>query len=70
MTDELIVFSVFEITSHLKQVIETQIEPLYIRGEVSNYTRHSSGHLYFNLKDDNSTLRCTFFRYANLTLDF
>jgi len=68
--DELIVFSVFEITQHLKQVIETQIEPLYVRGEISNYTRHSSGHIYFNLKDANATLRCTFFRFANLHLDF
>jgi exodeoxyribonuclease VII large subunit len=68
--DDLIVFSVFEITQHLKQVIETQIEPLYVRGEISNYTRHSSGHLYFNLKDANATLRCTFFKFANLSLDF
>jgi exodeoxyribonuclease VII large subunit len=68
--DELIIFSVFEITQHLKQVIETQIEPLYVRGEISNYTRHSSGHIYFNLKDANATLRCTFFRFANMHLDF
>jgi len=40
--DDLIVFSVFEITRHLKQVVETQIEPLYVRGEISNFTRHSS----------------------------
>jgi len=68
--DDLIIFSVFEITQHLKQVIETQIEPLYVRGEISNYTHHSSGHIYFNLKDANATLRCTFFRHANLHLDF
>ncbi len=68
--DELIVFSVWEISQHLRQVIETQIEPLYVRGEISNYTRHSSGHIYFNLKDDNATLRCTFFRNANIHLDF
>lgn len=68
--DDLIVFSVFEISQHLKQVVETQIEPLYVRGEISNFTRHSSGHIYFNLKDPNATLRCTFFRYANLSLSF
>lgn len=68
--DDLIVFSVFEITQHLKQVVETQIEPLYVRGEISNYTRHSSGHIYFNLKDPNSTLRCTFFRPLNHNLNF
>nr|MBP7205734.1 exodeoxyribonuclease VII large subunit [Candidatus Cloacimonadota bacterium] len=68
--DDLIVFSVFEITQHLKQVVETQIEPLYVRGEISNFTRHGSGHIYFNLKDPNATLRCTFFRFANLRLNF
>jgi len=68
--DDLIVFSVFEITRHLKQVVETQIEPLYVRGEISNFTRHSSGHIYFNLKDPNATLRCTFFRNANFNLSF
>ncbi|MFB3852167.1 MAG: exodeoxyribonuclease VII large subunit [Acidobacteriota bacterium] len=68
--DELIVFSVSEVTSHLKQVIESQIEPLYVRGEISNYTRHPSGHIYFSLKDANATLRCTFFRGSNIYLDF
>ncbi len=68
--DDLVVFSVFEITQHLKQVLEAQIEPLWVRGEISNFTRHSSGHIYFNLKDPNATLRCTFFRYANLSLNF
>lgn len=68
--DDLIVFSVFEITRHLRQVVETQIEALYVRGEISNYTHHSSGHIYFNLKDPNATLRCTFFRPANFGLSF
>lgn len=68
--DDLIVFSVLEITQHLKQVVETQIEPLYVRGEISNFTRHGSGHIYFNLKDPNATLRCTYFRYANQNLSF
>ncbi len=68
--DDLIVFSVFEITRHLRQVVETQIEALYVRGEISNFTHHRSGHIYFNLTDSNATLRCTFFRPANLSLNF
>jgi len=68
--EELMIFTVFEVSAHLRQVIETQIDELYVRGEVSNFTHHSSGHMYFNLKDDNATLRCTFFRRANLNLDF
>lgn len=66
----MIVFSVYEVNHHLRQVLESTIEPLYVKGEISNFTHHSSGHMYFNLKDDSATLRCTFFRGANLRLDF
>lgn len=68
--DSTIVFSVFEVSRHIRQVIETSIEPLYVAGEVSNFTHHSSGHMYFNLKDENATLRCTFFKNSNYRLDF
>lgn len=68
--DESIIFSVSEVTLHIKQVIETQIEALYVVGEISNFVSHSSGHIYFNLKDDNATIRCAFFRNQNYQLDF
>jgi exodeoxyribonuclease VII large subunit len=68
--DNVNVFSVFEVTRHLRQVIESSLEPLYVAGEVSSFTHHSSGHMYFNLKDENATLRCTFFRNSNYRLDF
>jgi len=67
---ESIIFSVSEVTLHIRQVIETQIEALYIVGEISNFVRHSSGHLYFNLKDDNAVIRCAFFRNQNYGLNF
>lgn len=70
MIDDILIFSVYEVTVHLKQVIETAIEPLYVAGEISNFVHHSSGHIYFNLKDANATMRCTFFRNANYRLDF
>ena len=68
--DNMIVFSVFEISRHIRQVLESTIEALYIKGEISNFVHHSSGHMYFNLKDENATLRCTFFKNANYRLDF
>lgn len=68
--DESLIFSVSEVTLHIKQVIETQIEALYVVGEISNFVHHSSGHIYFNLKDDNATIRCAFFRNQNYQLDF
>ncbi len=67
---ELTVFSVYEVTLHLKQVIESQIEEMYVSGEISNFVHHSSGHMYFNLKDANATMRCTFFKGQNYGLRF
>jgi exodeoxyribonuclease VII large subunit len=62
------VYSVTEITRLLKRYIEA--EPLFqyvtICGEISNFKHHSSGHMYFVLKDAESTLRCVMFRsYAS-----
>jgi len=70
MYPENCVFSVYEVSLHLKQVLETQIDELYVCGEVSNYTHHSSGHMYFNIKDEHATLRCTFFKGVNYSLNF
>ncbi|MCB1308571.1 MAG: exodeoxyribonuclease VII large subunit [Leptospiraceae bacterium] len=38
---------------------------LWLEGEIFNLNYHSSGHIYFSLKDDQSVIRCTFFRGAN-----
>jgi len=68
--DSTNVFSVFEISRHLRQVIESSIDALYVKGEISNFVHHSSGHMYFNLKDEYATLRCTFFKNSNYRLNF
>ena len=70
LMDNIQVFSVFEISRHIRQVIESSIEPLYVKGEISNFVHHSSGHIYFNLKDEYATLRCTFFKNANYNINF
>lgn len=64
------VFSVSEVNRHIRNVIEASIPNLYVEGEVANYTHHRSGHIYFSLKDEKSTLRCVFFKAANLSLKF
>ncbi|HOH60783.1 MAG TPA: exodeoxyribonuclease VII large subunit, partial [Candidatus Cloacimonadota bacterium] len=68
--DSTNVFSVFEISRHLRQIIESSIDALYVKGEISNFVHHSSGHMYFNLKDEYATLRCTFFKNSNYRLNF
>lgn len=68
--DNISVFSVYEVTRHIRQVLESSMEAMYVSGEISGFVHHSSGHMYFNLKDENATLRCTFFRNVNYRLDF
>lgn len=69
MTD-LDIFSVQEINNHIKNILENNIPNLYVEGEITNFVRHSSGHIYFSVKDDFSTLRCVFFKQNNYSLDF
>jgi exodeoxyribonuclease VII large subunit len=64
------VFTVSEVNSHIHNVIKDSIPNLYVEGEISNFTHHRSGHIYFSLKDEKSTLRCVFFKAANLSLRF
>ena len=58
--------SVSEITAHIKRLLERDeiLADVSVRGELSNFTRHSSGHLYFSLKDEGGTLSCVCFRSA------
>ncbi len=56
------VVSITEFTRRVKAVLETGVPPCWVRGEVSNFRRQSSGHCYFSLKDENSQLPCVLFR--------
>jgi len=64
------VFTVSEVNRHIRNVVEDSIPNLFVEGEIANYTHHRSGHIYFSLKDEKSTLRCVFFKTANLSLKF
>ena len=46
------------------------LQDISLRGEISNFKRHVSGHLYFSLKDDQSRIQCVMFRQNALTLAF
>ncbi|MBE7411282.1 MAG: exodeoxyribonuclease VII large subunit [Leptospiraceae bacterium] len=59
------VFLVSEITKIVKTILteEDILKNIWIRGEVSNLSFSSSGHIYFSLKDDNSILKCIFLSF-------
>lgn len=56
--------SVSEITSYLRQLLESDeiLRDVWVRGEISNLSRPSSGHVYFTLKDPTAALRCVIWR--------
>ncbi len=56
------IYTVSEITKIIKQLLEESIPYVWVSGEMSNFKRHSSGHLYFSLKDENAQMRCVMFR--------
>jgi exodeoxyribonuclease VII large subunit len=63
-------YTVSELTRVIKELIETGIGFVWVKGEISNLTLHTSGHMYFSLKDESSQLRCVMFRSANAGLAF
>lgn len=58
------IFSVREVTRYIKTTLEREraLQGMLVRGEISNLKYHTSGHLYFTLKDDVSQLPCVMWR--------
>lgn len=56
------VFSVSQVNRAVRGLMEREIPPLWISGEVANWTRARSGHCYFTLKDDQAQLRSVIWR--------
>ncbi|SKA76778.1 Exodeoxyribonuclease VII large subunit [Clostridium sp. USBA 49] len=60
--------SVSEVNNYIKKIIDFDfiLNNINIKGEISNFKAHSSGHFYFSLKDQNSKINCIMFKnYAN-----
>lgn len=66
------IFSVTQITKTLSRIIEQQpvLQNVWVKGQVSNLSRPASGHIYFTLKDENSTIRSVAFRSSASRLQF
>ena len=57
------VYSVGQVNSYIKNMFaqDCMLSRIYVRGEVSNCKYHTSGHLYFSLKDASGTIACVMF---------
>ncbi len=54
----------------IADALDARFNPVAVRGEVSGFSRASSGHCYFSLKDESGQIRCAMFRRAASLLDF
>ena len=64
------VYTVTHLTRQIKELLENSFPRLWVEGELSNFKRHTSGHLYFTLKDENAQISCAMWRFRAGTLPF
>jgi exodeoxyribonuclease VII large subunit len=63
-------YTVTEITRSIKQLLEGGFASVIVEGEISNFKRHSSGHVYFTLKDEGAQLPAVLWRSRVSALRF
>lgn len=64
------IISVGDLVRRARELLERNFPLLWVSGEISNFTRATSGHWYFSLKDGNAQVRCVMFRHKNQYLDW
>jgi exodeoxyribonuclease VII large subunit len=64
------VYSISELTAEVKAVLEDGFSAIWVEGELSNFKHHTSGHMYFTLKDERAQIRGVMFRGNNRLLKF
>ena len=64
------VYTVSALTAEVKAVLEDGFSAVWVEGEVSNFKHHTSGHMYFTLKDADAQIRAVMFRGSNRLLKF
>ncbi len=66
------VYSVKQVNSYVKNMFsqDFMLNHIYVKGEVSNCKYHTSGHIYFSLKDESGTIACVMFASARSGLSF
>lgn len=58
------IYSVSRVNGYIRTMLENDfvLSSIWVAGEISNFKRHSSGHMYFSLKDSDGVIRCVMFR--------
>ena len=66
------IMTVKALNSYLRELLETDevLRDIWVKGEISNFTRASSGHLYFTLKDADAQVKCVMWKGSTFGLRF
>ena len=66
------VYSVGQVNAYIKSMFTQDyvLRRIYVKGEISNCKYHTSGHIYFSLKDESGTIACVMFASARKGLAF
>jgi exodeoxyribonuclease VII large subunit len=67
---EKTILSVSALNREARLLIESGLGIVWVEGEISNFSRPASGHMYWSLKDARAQVRCAMFRQANRSLGF
>lgn len=64
------IYKVSEINKIVKNLLEEEFPEIWLEGEISNFTLHSSGHLYFSLKDEEAQINAIMYKWQATGLKF
>jgi exodeoxyribonuclease VII large subunit len=64
------VWSIGALCRAIADTLDARFNPVAVRGEISGFSRATSGHCYFSLKDETGQIRCAMFRRAATLLEF
>lgn len=64
------IFTVQALNGRAKAVLEDEFQTILVMGEVSNFSRPASGHIYFSLKDERASIRAAWFQGRQTPLAF
>ncbi|MCM8775875.1 MAG: exodeoxyribonuclease VII large subunit [Candidatus Omnitrophica bacterium] len=64
------IYTVSQLNREIRSVLESRYPAVWVEGEISNFKRHSSGHMYFTLKDEQAQVSAVFFSRLNQLVKF
>jgi len=64
--------TVTNLNRYIKEKVanDEYLNNVFVKGEISNFKLHYTGHMYFTLKDENSLIKCVMFKQSTAALNF